>query len=126
MFVREATPEELSAVLGICNGAALEVDRERVTSRIERGDTLVAVSDDGDRILGTLVLDGGHIEAIAVRRRRRGQGIGTALVTAASDRYITLTATFDQKVRPFYERLGFAIEPAEQSDRFRGRQNSDH
>jgi GNAT superfamily N-acetyltransferase len=117
MFVREATPEELSDVLGICNGSALDVDRDSVTSRIERGDTLVAVSDDGNRVLGTLILDGDYIEAIAVRRRRRGQGIGTALIETATQP--SLTAEFDHGVKPFYEHLGFRIESTE-SGRYRG------
>ena len=69
---------------------------------------------------GALVLDGSKIDAVAVRRRRRGQGIGTALVEAASDRRGRVTAAFDADVRPFYEALGFAIQPLSESDRYRG------
>lgn len=126
MFVRKARPEELSDVLGICNGAALTTDRTAVRSRLEDGGTLVAVSDDGERILGTLVLDGHHIEAIAVRRRRRGQGIGTALVEAAGAHRSPLTATFDDDVKPFYAQLGFVIESGDRPGRFRGRWDGDH
>jgi len=51
-------------------------------------DALVALDDaTGEAaILGTLVLDGTAIAAVAVRPRRRGQGVGTALVRAAAGR----------------------------------------
>ncbi|WP_049912574.1 GNAT family N-acetyltransferase [Natrialba hulunbeirensis] len=66
-----------------------------------------------------------HIAAIAVRRRHRGQGIGRALVTCVLESESEsesesvperrVTAHFDADVRPFYESLGFAIEPIEVS-----------
>ena len=65
------------------------------------------------RVVGTLVLDGDHVDAVAVRRARRGRGIGTALVEAAVDRRGRLTADFDSCVRPFYESLGFEVERRE-------------
>ena len=118
MRVREATPEERAAVLNVLDGAMLAT--ERVRDRIEAGDVLVALSENGERVLGALVLDSNHIEAIAVRRRRRGQGIGTTLVEAAAERRERLIAEFDADVCPFYEQLGFSIEPAEPDRRFRG------
>jgi GNAT superfamily N-acetyltransferase len=118
MFVREATREERPAVLNVLDGAMLATDG--VGERIAAGAVLVAVAENGERVLGALVLDGTHIEAVAVRRRRRGQGIGTALVEAAADRRERLTAEFDADVRPFYEHLGFSIEPTETDGRFRG------
>ena len=121
MRVREATTGELADVMNVVDGAVLAVDAATVRDGIDTGATLVAVSDDGERVLGALVLDGDHIEAVAVRRRRRGQGIGTALVEAAIERRDSLTAAFDADVVPFYEQLGFAVEPAEESDRWRGR-----
>lgn len=67
------------------------------------------------------VLDGREIDAIAVRRRRRGQGIGTRLVErAAAAAAGDLRAEFHRRVRPFYDSLGFAIEPTDEPDRFRG------
>ncbi|WP_135536778.1 GNAT family N-acetyltransferase [Halostella pelagica] len=94
-----------------------------VAGAIDRGDALVAAADD--TVLGALVLDprdgGAHVEAVAVRRSRRGQGIGTALVEAAAERADRLTADFDPGVRPFYESLGFEIEPTgEGEERLRG------
>jgi len=67
------------------------------------------------------VLDGEEILAVAVRRRRRSQGIGTALVAAAGDRREEVVAEFDERVRPFWVALGFDIEDLDEADRYRGR-----
>lgn len=123
--VREATPDDVVPALNVLDGAALETNPDAVRTAVERGDALVAASEVGDgtgrtgTVLGALVLDGDRVVAVAVRRRRRGQGIGTALVEAAADRRDRLTAAFDADVRPFYERLGFSIETAA-SGRYRG------
>ena len=118
--VREARPDERVAVRGVVDAAMLEPGD--VAGAIERGDALVAVEDG--RVLGALLLDprenGAHVDAVAVRRARRGRGIGTALVETAAERADRLTAEFDPGVRPFYESLGFEIEPAEGNERFRG------
>lgn len=131
--VREATATERTDVLNVLDGSALATDIEVVTVGIESGDVLVAVTSDGDhgretasastdgeRVLGALVLDGGEITAVAVRRRRRDQGIGTALVTAASQRRDRLVARFETGVRPFWESLGFDISGVGESDQYRG------
>lgn len=59
-----------------------------------------------------------EIVAVAVRPGRRGQGIGSALVSAAASRREELVAGFDSDVRPFYESLGFEVEC--EGDRCRG------
>lgn len=132
--VRQATGDDLAAVLGVLDAAALETDVERVREGIDRGDVLVAVagSDDADTddsdttdadtadsdgpVVGALVLDGREIATVAVRRRRRDQGIGTALVEAAAARRDRLVAEFDENVRPFYESLEFDVEPVDDAD----------
>lgn len=53
---------------------------------------------------------GAHVEAVAVRLRRRGQGIGTALMRDAADRWRPLTADFYPGLSGFYEKLEFDIE----------------
>lgn len=122
--VRPARPDELPAVMGVLDGAALAVEAKAVRGAIPEGAVLVAVADD--RVLGACVLDDREIAAIAVRRARRDQGIGTALVETAAERHVAggddrLVAEFDAGVRPFYESLGFAIEPADEPGRYRGR-----
>ncbi|WP_049997937.1 GNAT family N-acetyltransferase [Halococcus sediminicola] len=119
MDVRTARPADLPAVMNVLDGASLSVDAENVRERIAAGVVLVAVADG--RVLGTCVLDGREIDAIAVRRRRRGQGIGTALVEhAATSVDGALWADFHRRSRPFYDALGFAIKPTDEPDRFRG------
>lgn len=121
MKVREATGSEYPAVMNVLDGAMLAADGERVRERIEQGRVLVAVEDD--RVLGALSFDGpdpANVDAIAVRRARRGQGIGSALVEAVAARADAVTASFDSDVRPFYESLGFTVEPADEDGRLRG------
>lgn len=110
--VREATVDELPDVLNVVDGAVLATDSGRLRSALDRGDVLVAVAG-GERVLGALVLDGEEITAIAVRQRRRGQGIGTALVDAATARRDCLVAEFDPRVRPFWTAVDFDITPVE-------------
>lgn len=125
MFVRTATPDDALEVRRILDAAMLEPGD--VEDRIAAADVFVAGdrrggsardSDTGaDRVLGTAVLEpladerGAHVGAIGVRRRHRGRGLGSALIETALEREGRLTARFDDGVRPFYERLGFAIEP---------------
>lgn len=120
--VRRATPDDHVAVLRVIEGALLEVDAGRVRERIDAGEVLVAVAGDGvagDRVVGALVRDGAHVVAVAVRRRRRRQGIGRALVERALAATGRLTATFDPRVRGFYEALGFEVSAAD-GGRLRG------
>ncbi|WP_137284292.1 GNAT family N-acetyltransferase [Halorussus salinisoli] len=132
--VREATADDRLDVRRVLDAAMLRV-RDDLGERIDAGDVLVAsegggVGDDGGTsddapILGALVLAprerGGHVDAVAVRRARRGQGVGSALVRAATERHAPLTAEFDPSVRPFYESLGFEISRVEgDDDRLRG------
>jgi GNAT superfamily N-acetyltransferase len=102
--VREVRPGERDAALNVLDAAILETDRA------DEGTLLVAV-DEG-RVVGALVLVGNRIDAVAVRRRRRGQGVGSALVEAAAEHRERLVAAFDDGVRPFYESLGFTISEA--------------
>ncbi|GAB3678594.1 GNAT family N-acetyltransferase [Halopiger thermotolerans] len=133
-FVRPATADDALEVRRILDAAMLEPGD--VEARIDAGDVLVAGDRRGGagavssstptaRILGTLVLEplegerGAHIAAIGVRRRHRGRGLGSALIERGLEREGRLTARFDEGVRPFYERLGFSIEPID-GQRHRG------
>ena len=118
--VRAATAADRVAVLNVLDGAALAVDGNRLDYSLARGATLVAEPDEGGVVLGALVRDGDEIEAIAVRRRRRGQGIGTALVDAAKAECDRIVAAFDPQVQPFWTSLGFDAAPVSEADRLRG------
>jgi GNAT superfamily N-acetyltransferase len=123
MYVRPATADELPAVRYVLDGALLEVDSRALEDAIHSDEVLVAVreSDRTDElVLGTLVLADAEVLAIAVRKRRRDRGIGSALVAAAAERHDTLTAEFHSRVRPFWESAGFAVEPTDEEERFRG------
>jgi len=120
VVVRAASPRDHLGVMRVLDGANLELAGETAKRRIDAG--TVVVADDDNRIVGALVAapreDGAHVEAIAVRRRRRADGIGTALVEHAAGEWRPLTADFDPGVKPFYESLGFDIE--ERGERYRG------
>ena len=120
MRVRPATTADLPDVLNVIDGAALSIDVATVRAAMDAAGALVAVSDDGERVRGANVLDGHHVEAGAVRRKRRGQHIGSTLVEAAIDRRPRLTAAFDEDLRAFYADLGFDVEPTDQPGRWRG------
>ena len=124
--VREAQADDALDVRRVLDGALLDVP-EDLEARIRAGEALVAEDErvtegsagdgageqDGDdgSIVGALVLDGSHVAAVAVRRRRRGSGIGSELVEAAAERVDgPLTADFREEIRPFYESLGFDVE----------------
>lgn len=122
MELRTADPDDLPGVMNVVDGANLEADAETVGDRIEAGTVLVA--EEGGPILGVLVAeahgDWAFVEAIAVRRSRRGKGLGTTLVREATERFGPLIADFDADRRLFYQSLGFRIEPLGEG-RFRGR-----
>lgn len=117
MQIRPACPAERPAVANVVDGAALAVADDRLEAALATDAVLVAIENgsggsEDPRLLGALVLDGEEIVAVAVRRRRRGQGIGTALVEAAADRRPRLVAAFDPGIRPFWASLDFEIERA--------------
>jgi len=135
LTIRLAEPKDWLAVMRVLDGANLESDASVVQDRID--DELVLVATDDGRVIAALVavpcteLDasdtsdeaptaesdddetGAHVEAVAVRLRRRGQGIGTSLMRAAADRWRPLTADFYPGLSGFYEKLDFEVEKRE-------------
>lgn len=114
--IRPARGDDADAVCRLLDAAMLSVPDD-LAERVAGGDALVAVDADtageadDPAVIGALVLADSHIDAIAVRKRRRADGVGTALVAGAAERTDgPLTATFRPGVRPFYESLGFDIE----------------
>jgi GNAT superfamily N-acetyltransferase len=134
--IRDATDGEVADAMAVLEAAMLEVDagRVRAIADDDADGAVLAAVDAGAHapsegvVLGALVLeaamleaDVGRVRALAVRPRRRNQGIGGALVRAAGERAGgPLVAAFDAGLRPFYEGLGFVIEPAAE-DRCLGR-----
>lgn len=114
--IRVAAPADWIAVSRVLDGALLE--HPDLEERIADGAVLVATVDES--VVGAAVVersgstgrsppepwpDSAHLEAIAVRRKRRRDGVGAALVQAARERWAPLTADFDERVEPFYESL---------------------
>lgn len=106
--IRPATDDERDDVLNVLDGALLETDADAIDAAIATERVIVAV--DGGHVVGALVLDGERIESVAVRRMRRGRGVGSALVREAARGCDRLVVDFDEQVRPFYEALGFDID----------------
>ncbi|WP_254864609.1 GNAT family N-acetyltransferase [Halovivax gelatinilyticus] len=136
--VRPATDDDALDVRRVLDAAVLAYDG--LDARIEADGALVATTRE-TTIAGVILLDpepstvvtgwdefrgplaefgaGAHIDAIAVRKARRGRGVGTRLVETALDREGWLTAHFAGSVRPFYEALGFEVRPLA-DERFAG------
>lgn len=115
-MIRTATPSDRVAVRRLIDGANLAVSA--IPRRLRDGTVLLAVPEPDAVPSGTIVLvpvdsTTATVEAIAVRRSRRNQGIGTALVEHALDRYQTLCVDCAPDVRPFWASLGFELTAGE-------------
>lgn len=83
--------------------STLDTESERATP-----DTTGAVSR------AAWVTAGTHVAAVAVVRRLRGRGIGSALVERVAARTDgPVTARFGERVEPFYAALGFERVPTD-------------
>ncbi|WP_435118155.1 GNAT family N-acetyltransferase [Halolamina sp. C58] len=115
--LRRGTDDDVVAAMRVLQGALLDIDGSTVRDAAPEGELLLA--EAGDWIVGALVLRDGHIEGVAVRRKRRGEGIGSALIEAAvADEDGTVTADFRAGVRGFWKDLGFEVE--QEGSRFWG------
>lgn len=115
--IRVATPEDRVAVSRVLEGALLEI--ADLGEPLADGDVLVATT--GEAVVGAVVVAregpadrsppadwpaGTHVRSIAVRRKRRRTGIGTALLRAALERWSPLVADFEADVEGFYAAMG--------------------
>ena len=137
--VEPATAADRLDVLRVLDAAMLATDAEQITARIDAGDVLVARADRTGAVVGALVTtrpEPGrrHVDAVAVRRARRGRGIGSALVASAvaraerDERIDVVTAAFEPHLEGFYAELGFDINEeraADGRDRLRGLRRAD-
>ncbi len=123
MQIREASADDRVGVRTVLDAGLLEIDQSVLDAAIGQSDVLVAVEsrENGESpVLGALVVRDEEIDSVAVRQRRRGQGIGTALVETALERENRLVVAFDERVRPFWESLGVSLEATGDEQRYRG------
>lgn len=111
LVVRRAGPTDLVTLMRVLDGALVDVDAETVERRAAAGEVLRA--DDGGRAVGVLVRDGALVRALAVRRDRRGEGVGRALVERAATETARLVADCRPEVKGFYEACGFRVRERE-------------
>ena len=137
--VEPATAADRLDGLRVLDAAMLATDAEQITARIDAGDVLVARFERTGAVVGALVTtrpEPGrrHVDAVAVRRARRGRGIGSALVASAvaraerDERIDVVTAAFEPHLEGFYAELGFDINEeraADGRDRLRGLRRAD-
>ena len=115
--LRPALAEERSAAMNVLDGAMLRTDGVAV------GGLWVALEEG--RVIGAAMLDGDRIDAIAVRRRRRGAGVGSALVGALARSVDRLVVDCGPSVAPFWAQLGFDLETLPDRRRWGQRECSD-
>lgn len=126
--IQIATPADRVAVSRVLDGALLECPD--LQGRLADGTVLLARTDR--TVVGAIVLDpagpedptppdpwpvGSYVEAIAVRRKHRNRGIGTAILRAARRRWAPLIADFDERVQPFYELAAAECRQTKDDDR---------
>ncbi|MGM0605755.1 MAG: GNAT family N-acetyltransferase [Halobacteriota archaeon] len=112
--VRPGADAEVIDVVRLFEGALLEVDVSAVRAALAGDRDAVYVAERRGRIVGAVFADidrsPPHVEAIAVHSQHRGEGIGQALLEAAIEAFDAVTASFDDRVRGFYESMGFSID----------------
>jgi ribosomal protein S18 acetylase RimI-like enzyme len=98
LHIRSATLPDLDAVLTFwreaAEGTSISDDRDGVARLITRDpDALILAERDG-RLVGSVIagFDGWrcHLYRLAVHPEHRRQGIGSALLTAAEERFVAL------------------------------------
>ncbi len=96
--VRAATPADLDAVLAFwktaAEGTSISDDRAGVERLVERDPQALILAELDGELVGTVIagFDGWrcHLYRLAVHPERRRRGIGSALLTAAEERFVAL------------------------------------
>ena len=110
MRIRRADSADLPGVMNVLDGANLAVDVETVARRIETEHVIVAERGAINGVLQAVPRrEGVHVEALAVRRRRRRQGVGTELLDAAYGQWGRVTVSCDRELMAFYRSGGFDV-----------------
>ncbi|MFD0313516.1 GNAT family N-acetyltransferase [Streptomyces flavalbus] len=96
--IRAAGPEDLDAVLAFwkvaAEGTSISDDRDGVERLVARDPESLLLAERAGELVGTVIagFDGWrcHLYRLAVHPDHRRQGVGTALLTAAEDRFVRL------------------------------------
>ncbi|MFE1885469.1 GNAT family N-acetyltransferase [Streptomyces diastatochromogenes] len=96
--IRSARPDDLDAVLAFwktaAEGTSISDDRDGVERLVTRDPEALILAELAGELVGTVIagFDGWrcHLYRLAVHPERRRQGIGSALLTAAEERFVRL------------------------------------